>query len=940
MKPIRLTMSAFGPYADEITLNFDELGENGLYLICGDTGAGKTTIFDAITYALYGEASGDNRKSEMFRSKYAKKNVQTFVHLKFRCKGGEYEVRRIPRYERQKERGEGMTRQAESAELICSNGTIVTKTTEVTKKIIEILGVDRQQFTQIAMIAQGDFLKLLLASTEERMKIFRQIFNTEKYELLQRQINEDFRQLWNECEDLRKSILQYASGTECYPEHDLYEVWLKVKEGKEISEELIKILDKLCEEDKQQKESLQGKINSLDEELQGKAARISEIKAAIEIQKELEQKGRLFMANEEALKISLMKKQESEEHEPVIRELTEKIVILQEKLPVYDKQEALSEQIEESKKEIPKLEEKIVFYKKSYELLSSELQKDKAEIDNLHEQELKFEQSKIRGQELEGKYQQLSQIQKEIKQLEKIKEDYEDAVSEYLQIQKKVYEMRVAFQQLEQEFMDGQAGILSGLLKENSPCPVCGSTNHPRPAVMAPNAPTREEWQEAKTELEKKEFGLQEKNSIAAVLKGQAAEKQQQINRALEVYYGKSGEKAAADIALDMNELEVEKRKNLSCQKTYQQQIENLKKKKERIPKQENKLQEIQETTNVWEREKTVKEASLKELKKQNEELKMTLEFPNRAALKVEIDQIIQQKSKLQRETDKAKQDYQDVLQVKASLEGEMTALKARLVQSNSGDLQQEQEETEFLQKEKMDLQKQREQISNRVEKNQSALKHIREKNQLLQEKQIEYGWMKALNDTANGRHNEKGKVMLETYVQMAYFERILDYANIRLETMTGGQYTLIRKKDAENNKSQSGLDLEVIDHYNGSIRHVKTLSGGESFKASLCLALGLADEIQATAGGVRLDTMFVDEGFGSLDEESLAQALQVLSSLSGENTEWQPESSEGNTQISGGNRLVGIISHVDELKLKIPKQIQVTKTRTGFSKARIVNML
>ena len=938
MRPIKLTMSAFGPYADEITLNFDELGENGLYLICGDTGAGKTTIFDAITYALYGEASGDNRKSEMFRSKYAKDNVQTFVHLKFRCRDGEYEVHRIPRYERQKERGEGMTRQAESAELVCPNGTIVTKTTEVTKKITEILGVDRQQFTQIAMIAQGDFLKLLLASTEERMKIFRQIFNTEKYELLQRQINEDFRRLWNECEDLRKSILQYASGTECHPEHDLYEAWLKEIEGKEISEELIRILDQLCEEDKRQKESLQGKINSLDEALQGKAARISEIKAVMEIQQELEEKRKQFLSNEEVLKISILRKQQAEEQEPLIRKLTEKVVILQEKLPMYDKQQALSGQIEESVTVIQKLAEKIVSYKKSYELLSSELQKDKTEIESLHEEELKLEQAKISGQELEGKYQQLLQIQKEIKQLKKIKEDYENAVSEYQQIQKKVYEMRVTFQQLEQEFMDGQAGILSGLLRENSPCPVCGSTNHPRPAEMAPNAPTREEWQTAKKDLEKKELGLQEKNSIAAVLRGQAEEKQQQINKTLELYYGKSGKKTGTDIALDIRGLALKKQENLTCQKEYHQQVESLKKKKESVPEQENKLQELQEAVNVSERKKTAKEASLKELEKQIEELKMTLEFPNRDALKTEIDRIIQQKSKLQKETDKAKQDYQNVLQVKASLEGEMTALQARLAQSKSGNLQQEQDETALLQKEKIDLQRQQEQINNRVEKNQSALKHICEKNQLLQEKQVEYGWMKALNDTANGRHNEKGKVMLETYVQMAYFERILDYANIRLETMTGGQYTLIRKKDAENNRSQTGLDLEVIDHYNGSIRHVKTLSGGESFKASLCLALGLTDEIQATAGGVRLDTMFVDEGFGSLDEESLAQALQVLSSLSGEDNGYQQEL--GNAGMSGGNRLVGIISHVDELKLKIPKQIQVTKTRTGFSKARIVNLV
>ena len=246
MRPIVLTMSAFGPYADEIILNFDELGENGLYLICGDTGAGKTTIFDAITYALYGEASGDNRKSEMFRSKYAGNSTQTFVYLKFRCKGQEYEVKRIPRYERKKERGEGMTKQTESAELVCPNGTIVTKTTEVTRKITEILGVDRGQFTQIAMIAQGEFLKLLLASTEDRIKIFRQIFNTGKYDVLQKQINDDYKHLWNECEDLRKSIFQYASGTECKPEHGLYDLWKNAKECKGTPDSLMEILDELC----------------------------------------------------------------------------------------------------------------------------------------------------------------------------------------------------------------------------------------------------------------------------------------------------------------------------------------------------------------------------------------------------------------------------------------------------------------------------------------------------------------------------------------------------------------------------------------------------------------------------------------------------------------------------------------------------------------------
>ena len=813
MRPIILTMSAFGPYADAITLNFEELGENGLYLICGDTGAGKTTIFDAITYALYGEASGDNRKSEMFRSKYAKNSAQTFVYLKFCCKGQEYEVRRIPRYERQKERGEGMTKQAESAELICPNGTIVTKTTEVTKKITEILGVDRQQFTQIAMIAQGDFLKLLLASTEERMKIFRQIFNTAEYDLLQRQINEDFRRLWNECEDLKKSILQYASGTECHPEHIQYGAWQNAKECKGIPEELMDILDKLCKEDSNKKEILQEKIGLMDEELQKKAARISEIKNALEIWQELKHKKEKLQSNEESIKTSFEKQRVAVEKEPEIQKLTEKIAILQEKLPMYDKQEVLMGRIKEVVNGIRMLE------------------------------------AKIREQE---------KISKNTAAILQIK--YEDAVKEYQQTQKAVFDMRISFQTLEQEFMDGQAGILASILKEGSPCPVCGSMEHPNPAVMSEHVPTREEWQAAKERLEKKENCLLEKNSVAAELKVQM----------------------------------------------------------------EEKMKELQTATMILEKEKATKEAALRELEQQNEEMKLSLEYESKKVLQNEIDRFTQQKNSLKEDMDRAKSAYQTVLQTKASLEGEISALNTQLAQSKQGNLQEEQEAVNHLQEEKTNMQKKREQVNTRLEKNQSALTRIREKSDLLQRKQEEYGWMKALNDTANGRHNEKGKVMLETYVQMAYFERILDYANIRLETMTAGQYTLIRKKEAENNKSQSGLDLEVIDHYNGSIRHVKTLSGGESFKASLCLALGLSDEIQATAGGVRLDTMFVDEGFGSLDEESLAQALQVLSSLSGE----------------GGKRLVGIISHVDELKQRIPKQILVTKSRTGFSKARIVNLI
>ncbi len=944
MRPIILTMSAFGPYAGEITLNFEELGNQGLYLICGDTGAGKTTIFDAITYALYGEASGDYRKSEMFRSKYAESRTLTYVYLKFLCKGEEYEVRRTPRYERKKERGEGMTKQTETAELICSDGTIVTKTTEVTKKINEILGVDRQQFTRISMIAQGDFLKLLLASTEERMKIFRQIFNTGNYEILQQQINLDFRRLWNECEDLRKSILQYASGTVCLPEHPLYETWFTAKECKGRPEEFITILEELCKEESFRKADIQKKNGILDEKLQTQAAVISEVKNTLQIESEIQRKKEQISNNESNIVTAFQMLEQAQKEEPEIEVLGEKIVIAQEKMPAYDKLEDFRKKIEKTEKEIEQLEQKLTQIKVTYVNTAKELEADRQEVGKLLDLELELQQSKIKWQELDAKYQQLSGLQKEQKEFVKLEESYHKAVKIYQTVQKNVFEARNSFQILEQEFMDGQAGILSQVLVEGEPCPVCGSAFHPQPATIKEASPTKEQWQEAKEQLEIKQVELQKKNSLAAALKGQLEEKQKNLQQTFAEIYGK--ENAVAElisninVGADMKNMELKKEEEFKYQKNIDTEVKRIKKKREEIPAKEELLKKLQEKTQVSEMKKAGKKADLQSLKKQSEDLKVTLEYGSKQELQAEIDRLTQCRSRLKKNLDHASRSHQEKLRTKAALEGELTALEKRLRKGKKGDLSEESEVQKRLQKEKMVLQQEQEQTAARLEKNSTALNHIRDKSFLLEKKQIEYGWMKALNDTANGRQNEKGKVMLETYVQMTYFERILDYANIRLETMTGGQYTLVRKKEAENNKSQSGLDLEVIDHYNGSVRHVKTLSGGESFKASLCLALGLSDEIQATAGGVRLDTMFVDEGFGTLDEESLSQALQVLSTLSGDEFAGTTGENHGNSSVKEcGNRMVGIISHVDELKQRIPKQILVTKTKTGFSKARIVDL-
>lgn len=946
MRPLILTMSAFGPYADETTINFSELGENGLYLICGDTGAGKTTIFDAITYALYGEASGEHRKSEMFRSKYAQDKVQTFVSLKFSCKDEIYEVQRTPRYERKKERGVGVTKQAETAQLICPGDVIITKTTEVTKKICEILGVDRQQFSQIAMIAQGDFLKLLLASTQERMEIFRQIFNTGNYEILQQQINADFRKLWGECEDLRKSIGQYMEGTISVPGQKNYEKWLQALEGKISGEELLALLEELCFETGEGKEEAHKNINCLDEKIQNQRTLIHEIKRSLEINKEIEEIEEKASENAAQLEMAVRNERLALEKEPQLELLAKKIAIAKEKLPQYEKKNALDIEIENVKVRLENIRKEAEQFLAESGELSLKIEAEKKEVETLLEKEVELQQLKHRLQILEERHELLLQLQKEQKQLEEKKASYQASVEVYQKKQEEVFESRNLFQQLERQFMDGQAGILSGTLREGSPCPVCGSKEHPNPAKLPSYSPTREEWKHAKKELEKQEIELQEKNALAASLKGQVEEKQKALYRLYISVFGKEKvEEEAKEFIGDYTEKTLQETKENHLQKQeavkyhkeLQNQVEILQNKKKKLPSLEERHRCLVEKTQVSSVEKASVTAYLQSLTMQKEELEATLEYSGKEELQKQINQDSQTIEEIQNQIKAAREDCQRVNQDKALLEGKLSALKLQAQSCNVCDLEKEEAFFYKLQEEKNNLQQTYEEVSLRLEQNQTALQNIRSQSRLLEEKQVTYGWMKALNDTANGRQSEKGKVMLETYVQMAYFERILDYANIRLEIMTGGQYTLVRKKEAWDHKSQSGLDLEVIDHYNGSIRHIKTLSGGEAFKASLCLALGMADEIQATAGGVRLDTMFVDEGFGSLDEESLSQALQVLSSLSGGSFSSATGSCYEETEC--GKRLVGIISHVDELKHKIPKQIQVTKTKIGFSKAKVVNL-
>ena len=306
-------------------------------------------------------------------------------------------------------------------------------------------------------------------------------------------------------------------------------------------------------------------------------------------------------------------------------------------------------------------------------------------------------------------------------------------------------------------------------------------------------------------------------------------------------------------------------------------------------------------------------------LEKRIAELKAKLTFETKAEAETEITALTEKAEELVKSCEDALKALNESNEKLASLEAAKKEIVKRIGEDIAIDLEKETEKLTILEAQLAELDRQAKTVHSRIGTNQSALDNIKQKSGDLVATEKKYAWVKALSNTANGQLSGKEKIMLETYIQMNYFDRIINRANTRLMIMTDGQYDLVRRKEALSKSGQSGLDLDVIDHYNGSHRSVKSLSGGESFKASLALALGLADEIQSSAGGIKLDTMFVDEGFGSLDEESLAAAMKALSSL------------------AEGNRLVGIISHVGELKQKIDKQIIVKKDKVGGSVATIV---
>ena len=867
MKPLSLTMSAFGPYAGVTQLDFGKLGSEGVFLITGDTGAGKTTIFDAISFALYGEASGgaERRAARSFRSDYAAAEAETYVEFFFEHRGREYRIKRAPEYERRKLRGEGTTKQAAYAEFECAEtGELITRIDAVNARVGELTGLSRSQFAQTVMIAQGDFLKILNAKSEDRKRLFQKLFDTEVFAGIQQRLKD----MNGECAQAVERINALSEAELARLKDDMD--FARAKELRELRTD-VRRMDKLPE--------------LLEERLRARRERLD---AAMAAAAQGEQRAALLSAQ---LAEARHTNRELDERDKLAREL---------------------EKMNASGEATAAQEEKLTHARCAARLAGAEalLKKWTAESAENAAQLSAAEQALKKSEAAQEEWvARRAAAEKELEGAEALKDGLRRmaeaipllmnaaAGATALEAQREAAKLCLEeshrrdaeYTAVKERFYASQAGLLAAELKEGQPCPVCGSTEHPAPARPASEPATKEQLERADGERRRAEARV---HAAAA----EAAKRQAELEAAkgrLEALGFTGGESA--------QELEGE------CARTRA---------------------EIQRREAAVKRARAEREAALAALSR----AKAALENAEKrhadieAALEAQQAEFAAGLSALgfagAEEYERAKMPARDMdaldAQLRArrerlrSLTDRLEALTEKLAGAERAELEALEATAVAAQRASRAAGEAAAAMKSAAAADEEAIARIRELSARRAEAQRRWAVVKEVYDTVSGQVSRRVKISFETYVQQYYFKQVIAAANKRLTVLTDGMFVLRVKEEARNMRSQTGLDLDVLDRSTGLWRDVSTLSGGESFMASLALALGLADTVQSRSGGVRLDAMFIDEGFGTLDENSLRQAMELL------------------TRLAGGRRLVGVISHMAELKERIDKKVVVTKTAAG----------
>lgn len=1032
MKPLKLTMSAFGPYANIQEIDFNKLDGSNIFLITGPTGAGKTTIFDAISYALYGETSGSTREVDSLRSDFAKPEVETYVELDFEFRDNKYNIKRYPTQVIKKKRGDGVKEEKARVELHLPNGKTITKVKEATEKIQEILGIDKDQFKQIVMIPQGEFKKLLLADSKERGIIFRKIFETYDYEKIQNSLKE-------KADAMKKGVQSY------YDEIQVNVKGIKQKEPTDIPKDLnakqyIEIIDEILKADKAIKTEVSDKLNKLkaDEnklnesiikaeqvnsllkefaEVEEKLKDFNNKKLGIEKERDILNKAKkakqveasellynqkksdkenkekiLLVLNEELtisdnnIKLLKLDLEEQLKNEPIKEQLNNEVISLKEKLEKLIGIDGKEEQIKALEERLNYIEESL----QAKEKMIKDETKAKDELELRLKAVMSLEKSLLEKENnkntVKEKIHKLLSLYTEIDEYIKINNEYKKKCNERVNYDNSYKKALEKFEAYDTRFKLGQAGLLAKELKDEEACPVCGSKHHPNKATLLENTPTEEELNKVKEELEvEKDKRDKFYNGLGIELNTINIKRENIEERSIVELNNNFGydfifneelkdkiKEIGVSVREELNKLEAETNKlkqEISLKVKYEKNMATIKLNLEKVEKEiietrEYKLKLVADISKEKEslnsvikdikeefrdKEKLkeyidIKIIKLKHIEEaiENAKNKVANEEKNNSSIMAKLNLAKEDLNSILEEIDKLSKKFYSELKenefntyeeyANSKLQNEeFKALEYKikdfdntfnLLESKHGQLEIKCKGLEKIEIEKLKLdlkdiqgnintlEKELNTVYSRYDNNKQRydeINRIYNKIKVLEDK---YSILGQLANYANGKVSPY--ITFESYVLAFYFKQIIDAANIRLSKMTAGRFLLKRKEDKGKGAGQKGLDLEVFDNYTGKLRGVSTLSGGESFKASLALALGLSDIIQMNAGGIKLDTMFIDEGFGTLDPESLDNAINCL------------------LELQKGGRLVGVISHVPELKDRIERKLSIVTTSEG----------
>ena len=1034
MKPIKLTMSAFGPYAGTEVIDFSLLEGHNIFVITGPTGAGKTTIFDGICYALYGSASGEGRDGESMRSHFAKDDTLTYVEFEFQLKGKNYYVKRIPKQQRKKERGEGYTEQKAEAEFKAPGERVVTGVREVNEKIAGLLGISCEQFKQIVMIPQNEFRKLLIAESKDREVILRKIFGSWQFQMIQDMLEDNARQLRKAIEALEQKELTYIRGIEWGQREELK---AKAEADHVNIDEMKEELENLIKEDNEEEKKLEMEAESLAgelEKLQGallkgieinnrfeerknaerdlnllqnsknlwdekerklqrakkafliKAVEEQKIKRKAELDKAIleHEKSKLSLAaaleNYEKSKKNLSKEEEQEEER---RKLQDKIGELKKDIDKVREYEGLSTRLEELMKSLELKEKAIKKNKEEIETLKEHIKKLKADIEAANEAALQYMKNEKDLKEKEDILTKLKSFEIENQSLQDLRSDYIKKKASYEELYKAYEEKKKIVDELSLLFFQGQAGLLAKDLKDQEPCPVCGSLHHPSPAKELSGMPSEEELKSKKAELDaisdKLRKAADEYADVRAKGEGQRKTvdklkqdlsdvlEEENIKAIIEKYEDsitiiktyiadldrKRKEKDKLLELLDKSEKDLESKESLVL--SHEKEYRNL---YAQVEGNKALLSKIEKDLSYGIKEEAQLLVHINNLEEKYSRMKKAYEDAREAFRMAEVEMAKEEanKSFMEKSMENAEEEYKEAAskftesllnvgfedneqyeaakmteEAMEALEAEINKYKEELKSAadrltkalknieglEPANIEDINQSIALYKNKKAEVEKAIKQNFARLMHNKGLLENLKAAGSEKKEQEDAYSIVGHLANMAKGNNRER--LSFERYVLAAYFDDIIYAANQRLRKMTDGRFELSRIKEKQKGNAQQGLEIEIFDYYTGLPRHVKVISGGESFKASLSLALGLSDVVQSYAGGISLDTIFIDEGFGSLDEDSLEKSIQCLLDL----------------QKTG--KLVGVISHVGELKERIRARIEVTQTMTGSNSKVVV---